>query len=61
MNLNEAIIAVASGHVIESNVGKRYTNEQLAPKWFGKHYASFNSVGMTETERKGVWRIESRK
>lgn len=61
MNLNEAIVAVASGHIIESNVGKWYTNEQLAPKWFGKHYASFNSAGMTETERKGVWRIEPRK
>jgi hypothetical protein len=58
MNLNEAIIAVASGHIIESNVGKRYTNEQLAPKWFGKHYASYNSVGMTVAEQKGVWRIE---
>jgi hypothetical protein len=58
MNLIEAINAVANGHTIVSNAGKRYTGEQLAPTWYGKHYASFNSAGMTESERKGVWRIE---
>lgn len=56
MNLCEAIIEVANGHTIVSNANKRYTTEQLAPKWFGKHFASFNSVGMTEKEMKGVWR-----
>lgn len=58
MNLNEAIVAVANGRVIVSNENKRYTPEQLAPTWYGKHYASYNSVGMTESEQKGVWRIE---
>jgi hypothetical protein len=61
MNLIDAINAVAVGHVAISNAKKKYTCEQLKPVWYGKHYASFSSAGMTEAERKGVWRIESRK
>jgi hypothetical protein len=59
MILCEAIIEVANGHIVISNADKRYTPEQLAPKWYGKHYASFNSAGMTEKEVKGEWRIEA--
>lgn len=58
MKLTQAIYEAKPTSVLISNEGKRYSFADMAPKWYGRHYASFNDVGMTISERKGEWRIE---
>lgn len=58
MNLNKAIIELSQGDTIVSCTGRTYTYEMLQPKWFGEHYASFKTCGMTDVEKKGVWKVE---
>lgn len=58
MKLLEAINAVAAEHAVVSAIGKRYTAADLAPTWYGNHYASCNIAGMTSIEIKGEWRID---
>lgn len=62
MGLVEAVRALTNGATaVVSVIGKRYTAAELAPiNFIGKHAVSYNNVGMTEAERKGEWRIESR-
>ncbi|MNJ76606.1 hypothetical protein D3C77_739240 [compost metagenome] len=57
MNLIQAINKAAQGKTITSCIGKRYTYEMLQPMWCGKHYASYETCGMSEAERKGVWKL----
>jgi hypothetical protein len=56
MTILEAAQASAQGITVTSNVGLRYTPDQLAVTWVGAHYASLNNAGMTEAERRGEWR-----
>lgn len=56
MKLIEAMNTVKNGSAVISYTGITYTYEQLKPDWCGEHYASFQTCGMTETERKGDWR-----
>jgi len=55
MNLLQAAQYSANGFTVISNQGKRYSSDTLEIKWFGSHYASMNSCGMTDEERKGEW------
>lgn len=61
LNLVQAIRKLTEGKVtaIVSVIGKRYTTAELQPKMLGGHACVINSVGMTEAERKGEWRVES--
>lgn len=60
MNLIQAIKKVAQRAIIVSCTGRTYTCEMLQPKWFGEYYASFMTCGMTDIEKKGVWKIENK-
>lgn len=61
MNLVEAIRALTNGApAVVSAAGKRYTADELAPKMIGEKACVYNSVAMTEAERKGEWRVEFR-
>lgn len=55
MNLNKAIMKLAQGATIVSCTGRSYTYDMLQPEWFGEHYASFKTCGMTKIEREGEW------
>lgn len=60
MGLTEAVNAVADGETVVSLVSnKRYTPEMLSPIKRAPHFAIFTTAGMTESERKGKWRIAS--
>jgi hypothetical protein len=58
MNLNKAITKLSQGATIVSCTGRTYTYDMLQPKWFGEHYASFKTFGMTDVEKKGEWAVE---
>lgn len=60
MTTLEAAKASSQGITVISNAGRLYTPDQLAVTWVGAHYASLNSAGMTEAERKGAWDIVKR-
>ncbi|MFE6075588.1 hypothetical protein ACFVQB_14045 [Paenibacillus sp. NPDC057886] len=55
MNILEAAQYNANGFTVLSNQGKRYSSDMLRIKWIGAHYASMDSCGMTDEERKGEW------
>jgi hypothetical protein len=55
VNILQAIHKVIEGYSVKSCLEKVYTYDMLQPKWFGSHYASFNSCGMTKDEYKGEW------
>lgn len=57
MNMLQAIHSVTKGQIIVSCLGKEYNKEILQPKWYGVHYASFNTCGMTKEEYKGEWKV----
>jgi hypothetical protein len=57
MKLTKAIHAVVDGLTIESIAGKRYDASLLLPKLIGTNAVVFNAAGMTESERKGNWRV----
>ncbi len=60
MTILEAAQASAQGVTVISKAVRRYTPDQLAVTWVGAHYASLNSAGMAEAERKGAWEIDQR-
>ncbi|MDF1511163.1 hypothetical protein PZE06_23820 [Robertmurraya sp. DFI.2.37] len=59
MTIVQAIRNLTEGNssAIVSAVGRRYTTAELQPKMIGEQACVFNRAGMTETERKGAWRV----